>query len=227
MTAVRSMVPSDRADSVAAVARAVALPAAIGVVVAHLTLADAPLPLATALVAAVAVLASSFNVLGRDAEALPNLIERGVDLRGVLRAAVIAPLVVLLPLVLVFVLLEAALGGAWGDVVAALLTGAGVVAAGLGMGALASVANPHPASRRGSGLSLSTLLWAFGFVAVVGVGALVWAIASGIGLEVGAGIGATVVTALLARVATGRAGRLLADDPWAVVDALRNEPGSG
>lgn len=128
------------------------------------------------------------NVFGFDGRGFAYLVQSGVDLAPVLRGKVYAALVYLVPILLVFVLVEAAINQAWPSILAAFLAGLATIFAGLAVGALMSVWAPTDRTartrRRGSTGGLRPLIGAlagvalvFALVAVLGI---VWVLLSAV-----------------------------------------------
>jgi hypothetical protein len=133
-----------------------------------------------------------------------------------------APLVYLVPMVIVFNLTEALIRGTHGLVIPAILAGTSVVALGVGVGSLSSVFNPSDQSRVGQrhGSFLKVFAWFMGFFTLTGVAALVWVLVASF-----AGPGTTAVVMVAAAIGISAllvrwAGRRLGRDPYAVLAKL-------
>ncbi len=130
---------------------------------------------------------SVVNVFGYDGLGFALLTQIGAPMDQVLRGKLGAAMVYLVPLVAVFVLVEAAITNAWPEVFTAFVAGVAVLLLGLGTGAILSVWAPNdrsqPGKRRGSGGGIRALVGSFGgvvgmLVLMVLAGALWWVIAS-------------------------------------------------
>ncbi len=147
------------------------IPPVMGVVVAHASFADYGLAAQSAAFAAMSVVAGSFNLFGYDGPGFSYLMLGGAPLNRVLIGKAVAPLLYLVPLVVVFNLTEALIRGTQGLVVPAILAGTSVVALGVGVGSLSSIFNPSDQSRVGQrhGSFLKVFAWFMGFFAFTGV----------------------------------------------------------
>jgi hypothetical protein len=111
------------------------------------------------------------NVFGFDGRGFAYLVQSGVDLAPVLRGKVYAALIYLVPILLVFVLVEAAINQAWPSILVAFLAGLATIFAGLCVGALLSVWAPTNRTartrRRGSTGGLRSVIGVFAGIALV------------------------------------------------------------
>jgi hypothetical protein len=198
------------------------IPPVMGVVVAHASFADYGLAAQSAAFAAMSVVAGSFNLFGYDGPGFGYLLLGGAPLPRVLVGKAMAPLLYLVPLVVMFNLTEALIRGTQGLVVPAILAGICVVAVGVGVGSLSTVFNPSDQSRVGQrhGSFLKVFAWFMGFFAFTGFGALLWVLIDwftgpfiAAGIMTGVSIG---LSALLLRWA----GRRLERDPYSVLAKL-------
>ena len=198
------------------------IPPVMGVVVAHASFADYGLAAQSAAFAAMSVVAGSFNLFGYDGPGFSYLLLGGAPLRRVLIGKALAPMLYLVPIVVIFNLTEALIRGTPGLVVPAILAGTSVIALGVGVGALSSVFNPSDQSRVGQrhGSFVKVFAWFMGFFAFAGLGALVWVVFAWFtdpfltaGVMTAAAIG---LSALLVRWAGGRLER----DPYPVLAKL-------
>jgi len=198
------------------------IPPVMGVVVAHASFADYGLAAQSAAFAAMSVVAGSFNLFGYDGPGFSYLLLGGAPLNRVLVGKAMAPLLYLVPLVVMFNLTEALIRGTQGLVVPAILAGTSVVALGVGVGSLSSIFNPSDQSRVGQrhGSFLKVFAWFMGFFAFTGFGALIWVLAAWI---MGQTITAVVMTALafgISALLLRWAGRRLERDPYTVLAKL-------
>lgn len=130
---------------------------------------------------------SVVNVFGYDGPGFAYLMQCGAPLGRLLRGKLYASLLYFVPLMAAFVLVEAAITGAWSDIFTAFAAGIAVLLLGLGTGAVLSVWAPSdrssPGRRRRSGGAMRALVGSLGGVIVLIVllvlaGVLWWAIAS-------------------------------------------------
>lgn len=130
---------------------------------------------------------SVVNVFGYDGPGFAYLMQGGAPLGQVLRGKLYASLLYLVPVVALFVLVEAAITGTWSQVFTAFTAGIAVLLLGLGTGAVLSVWAPTdrstPGKRRRSGGGIRALVGAFGGVIAMLVllalaAVLWWAIAA-------------------------------------------------
>ncbi len=156
------------------------IPPVMGVVVAHTSFIEYGLTAQAAAFAAMSVVAGSFNLFGYDGPGFSYLLIGGAPMRRVLTGKAMAPLLYLLPLVIVFNLVESLILGSLAEVLPGILAGAAVVALGVGVGSLSSVYNPSDQSRVGQrqGSFLKVFAWFMGFFFVVGLGGAVWWVVS-------------------------------------------------
>ncbi|HEY3340245.1 MAG TPA: hypothetical protein VGK18_17230 [Propionicimonas sp.] len=198
------------------------IPPVMGVVVAHASFADYGLAAQSAAFAAMSVVAGSFNLFGYDGPGFGYLLLGGARMSRVLIGKAMAPLLYLVPLVVVFNLTEALIRGTQGLVVPAILAGTSVVALGVGVGSLSSVFNASDQSRVGQrhGSFLKVFAWFMGFFAFTGFGALVWVLADwAVGSTLTA-VGLTVVSIGVSLLLLRWAGRRLERDPYSVLAKL-------
>jgi hypothetical protein len=199
------------------------IPPAMGVVVAHASFSTYGLAAQTAAFAAMSVVSGSFNLFGYDGQGFTYLVLGGAPLRRVLVGKAIAPLVYLVPLVIVFAVVEATIrASTLADIPSAVLAGASVVALGLGVGSAASVMNPSDQSRVGQrrGSFLKVFAWFMGFFAIAGVGGIAWVVAAHFLGDLVTGLVAVVAAAAFARLLVGWSARRLDRDPYQVMRKL-------
>jgi hypothetical protein len=168
------------------------------------------------------VVAGSFNLFGYDGPGFSYLLLGGAPLNRVLVGKAMAPLLYLVPLVVMFNLTEALIRGTQGLVVPAILAGTSVVALGVGVGSLSSIYNPSDQSRVGQrhGSFLKVFAWFMGFFAFTGFGALIWVL---VAWFVGPSITAVVMTAIafgISALLLRWAGRRLERNPYSVLAKL-------
>ena len=198
------------------------IPPVMGVVVAHASFADYGLAAQSAAFAAMSVVAGSFNLFGYDGPGFGYLLLGGAPLSRVLVGKAMAPLLYLVPLVVVFNLTEALIRGTEGLVVPAIFAGTAVVALGVGVGSLSSVFNASDQSHVGQrhGSFLKVFAWFMGFFALTGFGALLWLL---IAWFTGPAISAVAMTALaigISALLLRWAGHRLERDPYSVLAKL-------
>jgi len=198
------------------------IPPVMGVVVAHASFADYGLAAQSAAFAAMSVVAGSFNLFGYDGPGFSYLLLGGAPLPRVLVGKAMAPMLYLVPMVVVFNLTEALIRGTQGLVLPAILAGTSVVALGVGVGSLSSVFNPSDQSRVGQrhGSFLKVFAWFMGFFAFTGVGALIWVL---VAWFAGPFTAAAVMTAAaigISALLLRWAGRRLERDPYRVLAKL-------
>lgn len=121
------------------------IPVVMGAVLGHSIIGDGNLLIGAGFFAIMVVSVGSvaFNVFGFDGPGFAYLLMSGARLGPVLKGKIFAPLVVLVPLVGVFVVVEATLNGLWADALAAFLVGTAVLLGGIGVGAQLSVRAPQ------------------------------------------------------------------------------------
>lgn len=198
------------------------IPPVMGVMVAHSSFAGAGPAAQSAAFAALAVVVGSFNVFGYDGPGFRYLLMSGASMSKVLLGKAVAPLLYLLPLLIVFTSVEALLQQKSSEIPIAAAAGLSVIVVGIGIGALSSVFNPSDQSRIGQhqGQFLKVFAWFIGFFAVVAVGASVWIL---LAEQVGHPLTALVMlvgSILAAVLLIGTAGRRLDRDPSGMLAQL-------
>jgi len=198
------------------------IPPVMGLVVAHASFGEYGLAAQSAAFAAMSVVAGSFNLFGYDGPGFGYLLLGGAPLPRVLAGKALAPVIYLVPMVVVFNLVEAVIKGTPGEVVPGILAGTSVIALGVGVGSLSSVFNPSDQSRVGQrrGSFLKVFAWFMGFFTLTGIGGLVWVL-----LAAFAGQAPTAVLMTGLAVTTGVllvrwSGRRLERNPYPVLDKL-------
>jgi ABC-2 type transport system permease protein len=192
------------------------IPPVMGVMVAHSTFSGVGIPAQAAAFAALAVVVGSFNVFGYDGPGFRYLIASGAPLSKIMLGKVAAPLLYLVPLLVVFTGVEGLLQHAPEQIGTAIVAGLAVIVTGVGIGAQSSVLNPNDQSRVGvhrQGMFLKVFAWFSGFFAVIAVGSALWII-----LADRLGPDATAAALLLAAAGLAgalvtRAGRRIDRDP--------------
>jgi hypothetical protein len=169
----------------------------------------------------VAVATGAFSILGFDDRGFTYLVMSGAPLRRVLWGKALASLTFLIPVMGVFVVVEALINDSWAEALLAFVAGVATLVAGVGVGGVVSVAAPANRVRPGKR----------------GSGQLVWALLGAVMLLVPIGgvafVGLLIedwpwVVALLAVVVAGAvcwgslrwAGARLANEPERVLAAL-------
>ena len=195
----------------------------MGAVIAHQMVADAGLVGGAVVITTMCLLATSMYFFSYDDQGFTYVLSAGAPLRQVLLGKAVAALIVVLPLMAVFVVVEAVLTARWDEALAALLAGLNVALAGVGVGAMISVQAPqnqvHPGGDRLRAL-VGALVGSVLVLVVAGVLGLAWTLA---GDSVGAPVPmlATLpVSALLGWLLLRWAGGRLAADPWRVERTL-------
>jgi hypothetical protein len=199
------------------------IPPVMGVVVAHASFAAYGLAAQSAAFAAMSVVAGSFNLFGYDGQGFTYFVLGGAPLRRVLTGKALAPLLYLLPLMVVFTLVESLIRDApLSAVLSALLAGGCVVTLGLGVGSAASVLNPSDQSRVGQrrGSFLKVFTWFMAFFAVAGIGGGIWWVVSHFLIGPLTGLVMLGVTIVVARAILRWSGRRLERDPYVVIRKL-------
>lgn len=199
------------------------IPPVMGVVVAHASFVSYGPEAQVAAFAAMSVVAGCFNLFGYDGQGFTYLVLGGAPLRRVLLGKALAPLVFLLPLVVVFGLTENLVRGFGTDaLLPAILAGSCVVALGVGVGSAASVFNPSDQSRVGQrrGSFVKVFAWFMGFFFVVGVGGGLWWVLARFSGSLGAGLVMLAVTIVSARLLLAWSGGRLERDPHRVMRLL-------
>ncbi len=199
------------------------IPPVMGVMVAHTTFASFGLEAQAAAFAALAVVVGSFNVFGYDGPGFRYLIASGAPAATVMLGKVLAPLLYLLPILVVFVTAEGLIQQTPGRIGWAVLAGLCVIATGVGIGAQSSVRNPNDQSRVGvhrQGMFLKVFAWFSGFFFVVACGAAVWQVITLFGGEPLAAVICLMIATMLCVVLVVRAGRRLDRDPEPVLERL-------
>ncbi|MGA7689574.1 MAG: hypothetical protein WCA29_10145 [Jiangellales bacterium] len=200
-------------------------PLVIGAVLGHSTVGDSGLVLGTLFFALLTVGASavSANVFGFDDRGYSYLLAVGAPLRPVLTGKALIPLVLLVPAVGVFVVVESLLTDQWAAALSALLVGSAVLLVGSGVGAVMSVWAPQnrvsPKANRGR-----ALVAAFGGLLAIALVAAILGVAwSALSDSVDDSLLALVtlgISVALCWVLIRWAGRRLTADPWAVKEML-------
>ncbi|MFW2335897.1 hypothetical protein [Ilumatobacter sp.] len=199
------------------------LPVVIAAIAAHASIEDNGLVLSATVFIGIALLSSVFNVFGNDGPGVAYLAIGAPPWRSVLAGKLIAPVPAIGLAVGLFVIVESIVLGRWDQSAAAFLTALGLMAAGLGVGALTSVhfptdvAGPGGSRQRaliGVGAGLGLLL----VVALAG-GALWAALRDPIG-DVGFGVVAILLGGLVGYGFYRLAARSLVNDPGRLVEAF-------
>jgi ABC-2 type transport system permease protein len=199
------------------------IPPVMGIMVAHSTFSGIGMPAQTASFASLAVVVGSFNVFGYDGPGFRFLIGSGAKLSNVLVGKVLAPLLYLVPLLVVFASVEGLLQARPGEIWTAILAGLAVILTGVGIGSQSSVLNPNDQSRIGhhrQGMFLKVFAWFSGFFTVVSIGAVGWILLDG---ALGPDLTAVVMllaSAALAAILLTQAGRRLDRDPATMLARL-------
>ncbi len=199
------------------------IPPVMGVVVAHASFATYGLAAQSAAFAAMSVVAGSFNLFGYDGQGFTYFVLGGAPLRRVLVGKAMAPVLYLLPLVLVFTLVESAIRGAPPNgVLPAILAGTCVVVLGVGVGSAASVLNPSDQSRVGQrrGSFLKVFGWFMAFFTVAGIGGGLWWVTATVIGDLLTGVGMLAVSIIVARAILAWSGRRLEQDPYVIIRKL-------
>jgi len=155
-------------------------------------------------------------VFGYDGPGFRYLIASGAPLSKIMLGKVTAPLLYLVPILVVFAAVEGLLQGLPEQIGIAIIAGLAVIITGVGIGAQSSVLNPNDQSRIGvprQGMFLKVFAWFSGFFAVISVGAALWLILVGrIGEEPTAAL--VLLAAIgLAVALVSKAGRRIDNDP--------------
>lgn len=192
------------------------IPPVMGIMVAHSTFSGVGIPVQAAAFSALAVVVGSFNVFGYDGPGFRYLIASGAPLSKIMLGKVTAPLLYLVPILVIFAAVEGLLQGLPEQIGIAIIAGLAVIITGVGIGAQSSVLNPNDQSRIGvprQGMFLKVFAWFSGFFAVISVGAALWLILVGrIGEEPTAAL--VLLAAIgLAVALVSKAGRRIDNDP--------------
>ncbi|MGV8909253.1 MAG: hypothetical protein ACOH1Y_09745, partial [Propionicimonas sp.] len=198
------------------------IPPVMGLVVAHASFGDYGLAAQAAAFAAMSVVAGSFNLFGYDGPGFGYLLLGGAPLPRVLAGKALAPLVYLLPMVVVFNLSEALIKGTPDQVIPGILAGTSVIALGVGVGSLSSVFNPSDQSRVGqrNGSFLKVFAWFMGFFTLTGFGGLVWVLLAAFAGQLPTAILMTGVAVTAGVLLVRWSGRRLERNPYSVLDKL-------
>ena len=196
----------------------------IGIVMAHTFIDDGGLIAAAMVFVFMAVPPTAFNVFAYDDQGFTYLLGAAPPLRKVLRGKTLAALVVVLPVLLLMVLVEAAINGIWDEAAPAFLYGASVLVLGVGVGAAVSVSAPQNLAHPGRGASRGRTF----LVTLAGMGlmiVLIGLVASAVLLvpdvsPVLAALGAMLIAIGVAWLLIRVAGNRLEDNPWRVEQML-------
>lgn len=203
--------------------QALVVPPVVGVLIARTSFADQGLTAQLAAFAAMTAATGTFNVFGYDGPGFSYLVLGGAPLRRVLLGKLLAPSCYLVPLLVLFGSIEAAIQRVNGaEFAVALLAGISVIGLGIGVGSLSSVLNPSDQSRVGhrQGSFVKVFGWFLIFFATIGFGGLLWwLIAPHLGELNTAGL-MVALTVLVSRVLVKRASSILERDPGPVLTRL-------
>jgi len=202
--------------------QAVLLSVVMGAVVGHTTASDSIIG-AGAVFLVVALVQVTFNVFAFEDTGARWLLQVGAPWRSILGGKLLAAMVILVPALAVFLVVEAIIGDAWSQFVPALLLGLAMAFVGVGLGAMTSVSAPsnlvEPAGGKGRVL-ISTLLAMVVLGAFVGAGALVWLTAEDSIGQLGSALVIIAAAALVGWLLVRWAGSRLASNPGRLVEAL-------
>jgi hypothetical protein len=195
----------------------------MGAILAHQMVADAGLTGGAVMITAMCLLATSMYFFSYDDQGFTYVLSAGAPLRQVLLGKALAALIVVLPVMAIFVVVEAVLTARWEEALAALLAGLNVALAGVGVGAVISVMAPqnqvHPGGNKLRAL-VGVLAGSVLLLVLVGLLVLAWML-TGDSLGAPLSMLATLpVSALLGWLLLRWAGGRLAADPWRVERAL-------
>jgi len=199
------------------------IPPVMGVVVAHASFASYGLAAQSAAFVAMSVVAGSFNLFGYDGQGFTYFVLGGAPLRRVLLGKALAPVLYLLPLMVVFTLVEGLIRGVPPSaLLPALLAGTCVVALGVGVGSAASVLNPSDQSRVGQrrGSFLKVFGWFMAFFTVAGIGGGLWWALARLTNPLLTGLLMLVAAIALAHWILNWSGRRLEADPYLIIRKL-------
>lgn len=202
------------------------IPPVMGMMVAHSTFGNFGVAGQAAAFSALAVVVGSFNVFGYDGPGFRYLVLSATSLSRILWGKVLAPLVYLIPLLAVYVVVEAWVAADLAAAPEAFCAGVAVLATGAGIGAHASVLNPNDQSRIGhrQGMFLKVLGWFMGFFVIASFGAGIWLTVARWLSDGATAVVMVLVAILLAALAISTAGRRLDRDPFAVLAQLEPQP---
>ena len=201
-------------------------PLVIGAVLGHTTSGDdSSLMIGTAFFALLATSASSMvtNVFGFDDRGYTFLLAVGAPLRPVFTGKVLVPLVVLLPALAIFVIVESVLRDQWAQALPSLLVGTAVLLIGIGVGAVLSIWAPqnrvtmHVNRSRALASAFGGLLAVAVIASLVGLG---WVLLSDRLNEVILALLTVGIAVAVASALIRWAGNRLAADPWSVKNLL-------
>jgi ABC-2 type transport system permease protein len=199
------------------------LPLVVAAIAAHASIEDNGLILSATIFVGIALLSSVFNVFGYDGSGIAYLATCAPPWQSVLAGKIIAPSPAVGLSAGLFVVVESIVLGRWDDSAAAILTALGLLAAGLGVGAMTSVrfpadvAAPGGSRRRvlvGMGAGLGLLL------AVALLGGALWAALKGPIGEVGFGVFTILLGGAVGYSFYRVAARSLVNDPGRLVAAF-------
>jgi ABC-2 type transport system permease protein len=202
-----------------------ALPAVMGIVLAHTSVADGGLVIAAVFFVLVALMATAFNLFAFDDTGFSYLIATATPWRPVLVGKALVGLLIVGPVLAALVAVEAALNDLWSTAVAAFAVGASVALVVIGVGAVISVVTPlnqvHPAGPSRRRVLVGVMAGLAAVVLVLGVAGFAWVLLSDQADPTWMALGAVPVAGLLAWALLRYAGGRLERDPWRVHDMLR------
>lgn len=202
--------------------QAVALSPVIAAVFAHTLVTEGDLIIGSVIFAAFGVTSVAVNAFAFDDKGYAYLMTVGARWRQVLAGKAVAGLVVFVPLIALFVVVESIINDVWADAVAALLASLAILIAGVGIGSATTVlfpVNRVTPSGGGSRALAGALLGMVGLLVVGLLAAMLWAVLG----EVNQVVPASASLVLASLVAWGMlrwAGARLAGDPWRVQQLL-------
>ena len=194
----------------------------MGIVMAHTFIDDGGLIPAAVVFVIMAALPTVFNVFGYDDQGFTYLLGAGTPLRKVLWGKTLAAFVVVLPVLLLMILVEAAINGLWDEAAPAFLFGVSVLILTAGVGATVSVWAPQNAAHPGRATNKGrTMLGTFaGLGLIMILIALVAVVAAEVGHVMLFALGAFLVASAIAWPLIRAAGNRLEHNPWRVEQML-------
>lgn len=193
----------------------------MGVILAHSAIQSADLTTGVVVIALLSLSTTAFNYFGYDDRGFDYLLMSGVSFRTVLWGRALAMVALIIGVVAVVAVVEAALNGLWADLVPALLATTTATLIGAGVGAVISVLAPQnratPASgSQGKGAVVLATLIGVGIVFLL-VGMLLVLLSAAEGVSPLLLTGASLpLGALVAWALIGWAGGRAQRDPWRI-----------
>jgi ABC-2 type transport system permease protein len=201
-----------------------ALPAVMGIILAHTFVNDGGLVVAAVFFVLLALLSTAFNLFAFDDTGFSYLIATATPWRPVLIGKALVGLLIVGPVLAALIVVEAALNDVWSSAVAAFAAGTSVALVVMGVGAVISVVAPmnqvHPAGANRGRVLAGVMAGLAAVVLILGLAGFAWVLLSDRVDSTWMALATLPVAGLLAWALLRYAGGRLERDPWRVHDML-------